>query len=280
MLFLLFNITFSSAITLFLKIGEKQKTHQDTVTSVNYLFASVFALILFFMRGGAAVDAPLYKWLMTVGFSLFTGTMYLMTLALMIRAISTSGAGMCTLWNKAGILIPIFTSLVLWGEAPKTLGWIGVVFTLAAVFLASYTGGAIKADKYLVALMLCSGIGSTSLKVFQKTVTTDLNDFFVFCTFFSAFLASVVFIKKRGGAKLNFKNIFFGAAVGFSNVTSDVFMLMALMSLPAAVVYPVSSSGTISFIALISALVFKEKLTKKQILALILTVIGIILINM
>ena len=57
-------------------------------------------------------------------------------------------------------------------------------------------------------------------------------------------------------------------------------MLMALMSLPAAVVYPVSSSGTISFIALISALVFKEKLTKKQILALILTVIGIILINM
>lgn len=276
---LLLNIIFSSSITLWLKYGETKSSHSNTVTVINYLVASLGGFIIFLVNGGMNITQPVEKWLLAIGFAVFTGCLYLTTLVLMIRAIAGSGSGMCTLWNKAGILIPIFTSLILWGESPKALGWLGVFITMLAIFLVSYNGGGIKADKYLVLLMLCSGTGGTMLKVFQKVVTPQLNDFFVFCTFTTAFILAIIWSKSTGELKLSSKNIFIGGMVGLCNVLSDVFIMVALTQLPAAIVYPVGSSGTISLIALLSALIFKEKLTKKQILALILTIIGIILIN-
>lgn len=280
MLNLLLNIVFSSAITLWLKFGDLKKAHSDTVTTVNYFFASLGGLIIFFLRGGANIQQPVHNWALTVLFAVITGCLYLGTFLLMIRAIVTSGAGMCTLWNKAAVLIPIFTSLILWGESPALLGWIGVVLTVSAIFIVSYQGGGIKADKYLIALMFCSGMGSTMLKIFQKTVDIQLNDFFVFCTFTTSFLVSFIMAKKRGSIVLNKLNLFTGSMVGVCNVLSDVFIMIALTQLPAAVVYPVSSSGTISFIALSSALLFRERMTKKQVFALVLTIVGIVLINL
>ncbi|MBR4879605.1 MAG: DMT family transporter [Clostridia bacterium] len=280
MLNLLLNIIFSSAITLWLKYGETKNTHSDTVTTINYLIASLGGLAIFFIRGGANIQQPVENWIMTVVLAIVTGCLYLGTFLLMIRAIISSGAGMCTLWNKAAVLIPIFTSLILWGESPALLGWVGVILTVSAIFIVSYKGGAIKADKFLIALMFCSGMGSTMLKIFQKTVDVQLNDFFVFCTFTTSFIASLIMTMKK--SKLSFapKNLFVGSMVGVANVLSDVFIMIALTQLPAAVVYPVSSSGAISFIAVMSALLFKERMTKKQMFALVLTIIGIVLINL
>lgn len=280
MLTLLLNIVFSSAITLWLKFGDTKKAHSDTVTTVNYFFASLGGLIIFFLRGGANISQPVHNWLLTVLLAFLTGILYLGTFLLMIRAIISSGAGMCTLWSKAAVLIPIFVSLILWGESPALLGWIGVILTVSAIFIVSYQGGAVKADKYLVLLMLCSGMGSTMLKIFQKTVDIQLNDFFVFCTFTTSFIVSCVLAKRKGEIRLSPLNLFTGSMVGICNVLSDVFIMVALTKLPAAVVYPVSSSGTISFIAVMSALLFREHMSKKQIFALVLTVIGIVLINL
>lgn len=277
MLTLLLNIFFCSGITLWLKFGDIKHAHSGTVTSVNYLFASLGGLAVFFIRGGASIAQPVYNWVLTVLLAVITGILYLYTFVLMIKAIVRSGAGMCTLWSKASVLLPIFISLVLWGESPDLLGWTGVILTIAAIFTVSYQGGRIKADRYLLLLLLCSGLGSSMLKIFQKTVDTELNDFFVFCTFTTAFIASL--LMSKGKLQLNPINIFTGSMVGICNVLSDVFMMYALTLLPAAVVYPVSSSGAISAIAVLSSLLFKERMSMRQRIALVLTVAGIILIN-
>ena len=280
MLTLLLNIICSSAITLWLKFGETRGSHSDTVTTLNYFIAGLGGLIIFFVNGGANIQQPVHNWLLTVLFAVITGVLYLMTFLLMIRAIIRNGAGMCTLWNKAAVLIPIFTSLILWGDSPALIGWIGVILTLISIFLVSYQGGGIKFDKYLIALTLCSGLGSTMLKIFQKTVDIQLNDFFVFCTFTTSFIVSLILALRKGKLQLSGLNVFTGTMVGAVNVLSDVFMMVALTQLPAAIAYPVSSSGAISMIAVMSAILFKERMTKKQILALVLTIIGIVLINL
>ena len=218
-------------------------------------------LIIFFLNGGASIQQPVENWLLTVLFAAITGCLYLGTFLLMIRAIISSGAGMCTLWNKAAVLIPIFTSLILWGESPALLGWVGVILTVSAIFIVSYQGGGIKADKYLIALMFCSGMGSTMLKIFQKVVDVQLNDFFVFCTFTTSFIASLIMTMKKSKLSLKPLNVFVGSMVGVANVLSDVFIM-------------------ISFIAVMSALLFKERMTKKQVFALLLTIVGIVLINL
>lgn len=274
------NIAFCSSITLWLKYGEQKQVHSNTVTFLNYLIATLGGFVIFTARGGFSIAEPPSMWLIAAMLSVITGTLYLSTMFLLIRGIAKNGAGMCTLWAKAGILIPIFTSLILWGDNPDLLCWIGVIITLCAIFLVSYQGGSLKPDLYLVLLMFTSGTGGTMLKVVQKVTTPKLNDFFVFCTFGTAMVLSYIWTMKNGGIKLERINIFVGSMVGLSNALSDVFMMIALSVLPAPIVFPVSSSGTISMIAVVSALLFKEKLTKKQVVALILTIIGIILIHL
>lgn len=274
------NIVFCSSITLWLKYGEQKQVHSNTVTFFNYIFAALGGFLVFVVRKGFLLKEPLSNWLISVLCAVVTGTLYLCTMFLLIRGISKNGAGMCTLWAKAGILIPIFISLVFWGENPDLLCWIGVAITLCAIFLVSYQEGALKPDRYLVLLMLTCGTSGTMLKVVQKVTTPKLNDFFVFCTFSTALILSYIWTMKNGGIVAKKKNLFVGSMVGLSNALSDIFMMVALSVLPAPIVYPVSSSGTISMIAVVSAVFFKEQLTRKQKGALVLTIIGIILIHL
>ena len=107
MLILLLNVLLCAGVTLFLKLGDNLKAHTNTVTLTNYIFASLGGFLVFLVKGGLDLGGPWHKWVLSVLFGILTGTIYFLSLKLMIRAILRAGAGMCALWNKAGVLIPI-----------------------------------------------------------------------------------------------------------------------------------------------------------------------------
>ena len=86
---------------------------------------------------------------------------------------------------------------------------------------------------------------------------------------------------KKNGEKLELKPMYFlyGTLVGIPNFMHSSFMMRSLDTLPAAIVYPTESAGTLLIITVISWLIFKEKLNKKQVVSILLTLAALILIN-
>lgn len=75
------------------------------------------------------------------------------------------------------------------------------------------------------------------------------------------------------------KDILFGILIGIPNYFSARFLLLALGSLPAIVVYPVYSVATIVCITLAGVVLFREKLTRQKGLAMGLIMAALFCIN-
>ena len=101
---------------------------------------------------------------------------------------------------------------------------------------------------------------------------------YLLVTFFVAFLLALdlAFQKK---SRITGKDCFFGLLIGIPNYFSARFLLLALRSVDAVLVYPLYSVATIILIASIGVIFFRERLGKKKIVALIGVIFAICLLN-
>ena len=101
---------------------------------------------------------------------------------------------------------------------------------------------------------------------------------FLFFTFFFAFAICkdlLLFKQQRIGRK----EILYGCLVGVPNFYSSKFILSALKEIEAVIVYPSFSVATILVVTLAGVLVFREKLSKLQWLALAIILAALVLLN-
>ena len=72
----------------------------------------------------------------------------------------------------------------------------------------------------------------------------------------------------------------FGLLIGIPNFFSAKFLLGALKTIPAVIVYPVYSVATILTVTLAGVLLFREKLEKRQWMALGIILLALVLLNL
>ena len=60
---------------------------------------------------------------------------------------------------------------------------------------------------------------------------------------------------------------------------SNMSLLLALTTLPGAIVFPVSSAGSLLMVTISAIILFKEKVSKLNVTGILLTLIAVILIN-
>ena len=75
-------------------------------------------------------------------------------------------------------------------------------------------------------------------------------------------------------------DVTFGLIVGIPNYFSARFLLLALQKLPAIFVFPGFSVGTIVAVTAVGALCFKERLTRRQLIAMGVILISLVLLNL
>ena len=79
---------------------------------------------------------------------------------------------------------------------------------------------------------------------------------------------------------MTLKDLLFGMLIGIPNYFSARFLLLALGSVDAVLVYPMYSAVTIIVVTLAGVLAFREQLSKKKAGALVLIVVAVCLLNM
>jgi multidrug transporter EmrE-like cation transporter len=302
MVYVLLSVLAGTAMSAIFKITEGRDLNRNFITSVNY-FAAVLVSFTFVRRANLEINLSINSFqsffselsgvlsggkfsvqsiaIYALFLGAFAGILYFVGIIAMQMSVRNYGAGISGMFSRAGMIIPILLSILLWREIPSPFQWIGISLAIVGVIFANLQPEAEKKFTIRLTLMLqfiTGGISALISKSFQIYGLIEYRDFFLLIVFFSAFLVSAVYTYKTpkswGKAEL-----IAGFFVGIFNQLSATFLLLALNALPAPIVYPMTSAGSIVFINIMGIAVFKEKLKKHEMIAIGLTIIAVIILS-
>ena len=204
---------------------------------------------------------------------------------MLFRSVKKSGASLSGMFAKLGILVPMLLSIIIWSEFPTLIQTSGIVFAMFAIVLTNFDFR--RKDKnqnrsfsVLILLFIFGGFGEFMNKIFQRTVQLDYKPYFLLFVFATAgFLSIILYLRDSNKPKRKVPSVLMGFVIGIPNLFSSFFLLDALNHFPASVVFPMYSAGSILLITVLSWALFKEKIATKDKMAILLTAVGLILIN-
>lgn len=276
MLYLILAITSSMLISVFMRISEKHIHNNLTMLAFNYLMCAILAAL--YTRGATFTTEGL-------GFAAITGlasgALYLGSFMLLQWNIQKNGVVLPATFMRLGVIVPTVLAVILFGETPKPLQIVGVILALIAIVIIQYNKGGEKGASTggLILLLLCGGITDTTAKIYDQWGNAALESHYLLFIFIIALglCIGVALYKKQSIA---WPDVGFGLIIGIPNYFSARFLLRSLSAVPAVVVYPTYSVGTIIMTTLVSMILFREKLTRQRIIALAIILCALVLLNL
>ena len=225
--------------------------------------------------------------------SVFFGISVALTQIMQSTAMGKGPASLVSLVYSCGFLVPIFYGLLFWDESVSVYQWLGIsllVIALCLIVCKGEKGGKMFAWlPFAVIAMLGSGANA----IFQKThqyspFADDLKIFLVYSLLFSALFTGIasLLIRNKGekSPELSKKQrvikkivvpLCLGICVGLLN-----FLNLSLSGkLPSILLFPVYNVGSMLLSSLISALIYKDKPTKRQGIGFAIGIVAILIVG-
>jgi len=281
MIYLILSVICSMLLSVIMRASEKHIKNNISMLAMNYVMCTLMAL--FFTRGIRLFPTNTPGTGLTIGLGAINGVLYLGAFVLLQWNIRVNGVVLPATFMKLGVLVPIIISIVIFRDKPELFQIIGIVISLAAILLIQLEkgGGKAKSSIGLVLVLLCGGCADAMSTVFERLGNGDLNSHFLLYTFFCALiLCFILCIAKK--QRLKPADALFGLMIGVPNYLSSRFFLLSISSggISPLIAYPFFSVGTIILVTLAGAVIFKEKLSRKQIFALGLILVALVLLNL
>ncbi|MDO1511271.1 GRP family sugar transporter [Maribacter confluentis] len=284
MLYLALSILFSSLIFVVFKLYAKYGVQTLFAIIVNYFVACSVGL---FNYSGpiTLVDVPQKSWFWG---SLSLGLLFILIFNLMAATSQKLGVSVASVATKMSLTIPVLFGVFFYKEILGILEIIGIILALLAVYFASLKEQKIKANKWAFALpvlvFLGSGVIDTSIKYVQDAhMPEEEYALFSATVFSSAGVIGLFYIclnSTKVPLKFNFKNIIGGICLGIPNYFSIFYLLKALQhpTWNSASVFTINNVAIVMFSTLLGIILFKERLTPKNWLGIVLAVCSIIMV--
>jgi len=278
MLNLIFAIASSALVSISMRISEPKIKNNLAMLAVNYLMC----LGLAWGYTGFVSPFPGEQGLaFTLTIGSINGFLYLAGFALFQTNIRKNGVVLSSIFMKLGLLVSMLISMVVFGERPEIWQWLGFILAVAAIILINYQPGEKKVSSKwgLVLILLAGGTADAMSKVFEELGNPALSEHFLLYTFAMAliFCIGLNLVQKKGLPGK--KEWLYGMLVGVPNFFSAKFLLGALEDLSAVIVYPACNVATILTVTLAGVLFFKERLEKRQWMAVGIILLALVLLN-
>lgn len=277
MFFLILAICSSAMVAIMMRLAQPKVTYPTGLLAANYIVCSLMALILSASQlPGISVQALGFP----AGLGALNGLLYLGSFALMQWNTRHNGVVLSSVFMKLGILVPTVLSVVWFKEMPTALQITGFVVAIAAIVIINYEKGTklSRGSWGLILMLLAGGMGDGMSKVYEEYGDPSLQNIFLFFTFFAALILCLgwMFGKKE---RLGAKELIYGAALGIPNFLSSLFLLNSLATVPAVIAFPTFSVAVILVVALAGMLLFRERLSRRQLIGGLLICAALILLN-
>lgn len=199
---------------------------------------------------------------------------------------------MLDVFLMASVILPIILGIFLFDEKVDLTDWIGIIILLTATLIMCSYNNSIKGKmsaKAAVLLIICSiacGICDFSQKLFVKNALGVPISVFNFYTYLFASITLIFALavmgrkKERSFAKFELKSVFLYILImAICLFAHSFFKTLAAKYLPSVGLYPLSQGASLILSSLMASILFKEKITLKCTIGIVLAFLGLILIN-
>lgn len=277
MFYLILAIASSALVSVIMRLSDRKVTGNIAMLAVNYLMCVAVSVV--YAGDNLFVSAPGLTGAVLMG--IINGMLYLGGFVLLQLNIRHNGVVLSSTFMKLGLLVSLAVSVIFFHEVPDLLQIIGFCLAVGAIVLINFkreSGGEAGFKAGLILLFLVGGMADAMSKIFEELGNSALSDHFLVCTFLMASLLCTVLMTVKGQRPGKWEAIF-GLLIGVPNFFCAKFLLGALKSIPAVIVYPVYCVGTILVVSMIGVLAFRERLEKRQWLGMGLILIALVLLN-
>ncbi len=276
MIYLILAVISSALVSVVMRLSQRFARNNITMLAANYVMCTAAAAIL---AGGMIPTGEGAA--LTMGLGSFCGVLYLLGFVLLQWNIQRNGVVLPATFQKLGVLVPTIAAITVFGETARWTQLLGIAVAIGAILLMQGRGGDKAANRStlgLVALLMCGGLSDVMSKVFQTWGNAEHGNYFLVFTFLIALVLCLALcaVKKQS---VTVPDVLCGLALGVPNYMSARFLLWALREVPAVVVYPSFSVGTIIVVTLVGMFCFREQVEKRKLAALGLILGALVLLN-
>ncbi len=256
-----------------------------------FVVAFSFSLLFIIKDIGRLFEISAFSFIL----SIFFGLSVAFTQIFQSKALGQGPASTVTLIYACGFLIPIFYGLFFWDESVSVFQWLGI-----ALLLFSLTLCLLKKEKYRkssswIPFAVAAMLGSGTSAIFQKThqysdFSVEISFYLVFCLFFSSVFTGVAYLatKEEKNAKkeavdkkrASFKSFIIPACLGICVGLLNFLNLILSGNLPSVILFPIYNVGSMLLVILLSAIIYKDKMTALQKVGFFLGIAAILIIGL
>ena len=276
MLYLILAIFSSAMVSILMRLSEGKIRNNLAMLVMNYVMCGSLAALY----AGEQLLGMGAQLRLTAGLGVINGIFYLVAFVLLQINVRRNGVVLSSTFMKLGLLVTLAVSVLIYGEKPTIFQSVGFLIAVGAIILINSRGqketGSFRIG--LLGLLFCGGMADAMSKIFEQSPVAEMGDSFLLFTFLTAMVlcAGLMVRKDRHFGKWE---VLFGLLVGIPNFFSSKFLLRALSDIAAVVAYPVYSVGGILVVTLAGVLAFRERLAKRQWIALGLILAALVLLN-
>ncbi len=281
-LYLVLSSVCSLAIAHLLKLTEVKKLRTLNTLTVNYLVASVFALIVGSSsgEGGTIAAQTIYLFL----FCVIVGAFFISNFVVYGKSVHLNGVGITITAMRLSLLLPVLISVFIYSEYLNALQLVGVTLVFGALVLliprkSSLRIGKMNASWLLLIIFILSGFADASLKIYEEEFRISLNEStFMGLVFTGAFVIGILLSLFRAGPLIKKEEALLGAIIGIPNLYSSIFLIYALGGISGSVAYPVVNILNVLGGTFLGLLIWNDSVSTKQWIGIITAIIAIILL--
>jgi drug/metabolite transporter (DMT)-like permease len=291
----------SASIALLFKLGDIRGLSRAWVITGNYGIAFLTSLFLagellvrpwpslrgicefaasapeMLASGGTFDPAATPLWGAAVG--MLAGFLYLLGFLFYQRSVRESGMALSGSFGKLGILVPVAASILIWKEVPGPIQSAGVLLALASMVLARWVprGAPNRVHSSLFMLFMVGGLAEFCSKIYSRYAQPDMQGAFLAAVFGTALVLS---LPRSLRTRPRAEELLAGLVLGIPNVFASQFLIRALQVVPAPIAFSAYGAGSMLIINAVGVLVFREPLGGRQKLAVMLTALGLVMVNL
>ena len=278
-----FGSAFFAGITAVLAKCGVENVDSDVATALRTIVVLIFSWIMVFVTGGntGISSVSVKTWIFLVLSGMATGASWLCY----FKALQQGDINKIAPIDKSSVIITMIIAIIFLNEALTVLKAVSIVLIAVGTYMMIEKKQISQNTNYksswqLFALAsaffaaLTSILGKVGIENIDSNLGTAIRTFVVLIM---AWI--VVFIKGKGDdiRHIDIKSVLFIVLSGIATGCSWLCYYRALQRGPASIVVPIDKLSILVTI-IFSYIVFKERLTKKSLLGLILIVIGTLLL--